>query len=81
MSGRLKAPATPAIERRFQLQTNTGTATKVIKLSFLFSRPCLAIAMIALIGCGQAVKEKTPEDIQKVQSELKSRSNRELTGK
>lgn len=53
-------------------------STKQVSIRRFF-RSVVVIALLAAIGCSKAPQEKTPEDIEKVRNELKTRSSRELS--
>ena len=51
------------------------------KLSSKFARTSLAIALLSAIGCSSAAPPETkPEDLEKIRTEMKATSDRELSG-
>jgi hypothetical protein len=50
-------------------------------LSNKLTRTSLAIALLSAIGCGSAAPPETkPADLEKIRTEMKATSNRELSG-
>jgi hypothetical protein len=51
------------------------------KLSSKFTQTLLAVALLSAVGCSSAAPPETkPEDLEKIRTEMKATSDRELSG-